>query len=120
MKNYKIAAALLIIHGGFMEIAGVLAMIPALLWGTDKYDVGQYFKLVNYEISMSFLKDELVNSYDLAKKNICYKPLLLVSGREFYEDGRSLAEKAESLLEDDFDNLTEYKIKDEACDDVRW
>ena len=43
MKNYKIAAALLIIHGGFMEIAGVLAMIPALLWGTDKYDVGQYF-----------------------------------------------------------------------------
>lgn len=43
MKKYKIAAILLIIHGGFMEIAGVLAMIPALLWGTDKYDVGQYF-----------------------------------------------------------------------------
>lgn len=43
MKKYKIAAILLIIHGGFLEIAGVLAMIPALLWGTDKYDVGQYF-----------------------------------------------------------------------------
>lgn len=43
MKKCKIAAILLIIHGGVMEIMGVLAMIPALLWGTDKYDIGQYF-----------------------------------------------------------------------------
>ena len=43
MNKYKIAAILLIIHGGFMEIAGVLAMIPALLWGTDKHDISQYF-----------------------------------------------------------------------------
>lgn len=43
MKKYKIAAILMIIHGGFMEIAGVLAMIPALMVGTDKFDIGQYF-----------------------------------------------------------------------------
>ena len=43
MKKYKIAAILIIIHGGFMEIGGVLAMIPALMVGTDKFDIGQYF-----------------------------------------------------------------------------
>ena len=43
MKKYKIAAILMIIHGGFMEIGGVLAMIPALMVGTDKFDIGQYF-----------------------------------------------------------------------------
>lgn len=43
MKKYKIAAILMIIHGGFMEIGGVLCMIPALLLGTDKFDIGQYF-----------------------------------------------------------------------------
>lgn len=43
MKKYKIAAILMIIHGGFMEIGDVLAMIPALMVGTDKFDIGQYF-----------------------------------------------------------------------------
>ncbi len=43
MKKYKIAAVLMIIHGGFMELGGVFAMIPALLIGTDQYDIGQYF-----------------------------------------------------------------------------
>lgn len=43
MKKYKIAAMLMIIHGGFMEIGGVFAMIPALMVGTDKFDIGQYF-----------------------------------------------------------------------------
>ena len=43
MKKYKIAAVIMIIHGGFMEIGGIFAMIPALLIGTDKYDIGQYF-----------------------------------------------------------------------------
>ena len=37
MKKYKIAAILMIIHGGFMELGGIFAMIPALLIGTDKY-----------------------------------------------------------------------------------
>lgn len=43
MKKYKIAALLMIIHGGFMELGGVFAMIPALLIGTDQYDIGKYF-----------------------------------------------------------------------------
>lgn len=43
MKKYKIAAWIMIIHGGFMELGGVLCMIPALLLGTDKFDIGQYF-----------------------------------------------------------------------------
>ena len=44
MKKYKIAAILMIIHGGFMEIGGILAMIPALMFGTDKFDIGKYFE----------------------------------------------------------------------------
>lgn len=43
MKKYRIAAILMIIHGGLMELGGVLAMIPALLIGTDQYDIGKYF-----------------------------------------------------------------------------
>lgn len=43
MKSYKIPAILMIIHGGFMELGGIFAMIPALLWGTDKFDIAQYF-----------------------------------------------------------------------------
>lgn len=43
MKKYKIAGALMIIHGGFMEIGGCLAIIPALIFGSDKFDIGQYF-----------------------------------------------------------------------------
>lgn len=44
MKKYKIAAILMIIHGGFMEVGGILAMIPALMFGTDKFDIGKYFE----------------------------------------------------------------------------
>ncbi len=44
MREYKIAAFLMIIHGGFMELGGVFCMIPALLWGTEKFDIGQYFE----------------------------------------------------------------------------
>lgn len=43
MKKYKIAAILMIIHGGCMELGGALCMIPAFLWGTDQFDIGQYF-----------------------------------------------------------------------------
>ena len=39
MKKHKIAAILMIIHGGFMEVGGILAMIPALMFGTDKFDM---------------------------------------------------------------------------------
>ncbi len=43
MKKYKIAAVLMIIHGGFMEIGGCLAVIPAFMLGSDKFDIGQFF-----------------------------------------------------------------------------
>ena len=57
MKKYKIAAILMIIHGGFMEIGGVLCMIPALLLGTDKFDIGQYFsfKLSYFQENLSLM-----------------------------------------------------------------
>ena len=51
MKRYKIAAWLMIIHGGFMEIGGVLCALPALILGSGKFDIGQYFyfKLQNFQ-----------------------------------------------------------------------
>ncbi len=54
MKKYKAAAILMIIHGGFMEIGGVLAMIPALILGTDKFDIGQFF-----EFKLSYFQENL-------------------------------------------------------------
>ncbi len=54
MKKYKIAAILMIIHGGFMELGGILAMIPALILGTDKFDIGQYF-----EFKLSYFQENL-------------------------------------------------------------
>ncbi len=43
MKRYKLAALLMIIHGGCMEIGGVLCAVPALLLGADKFDIARYF-----------------------------------------------------------------------------
>lgn len=54
MKKYKIAAILMIIYGGFMELGGILAMIPALVLGTDKFDIGQYF-----EFKLSYFQENL-------------------------------------------------------------
>lgn len=54
MKRYKTAALLMIIHGGFMELGGVLCMIPALAWGTDKFDIGRYF-----EFKFPYFQDNL-------------------------------------------------------------
>ena len=54
MKKYKSAAIRMIIHGGFMELGGIFAMIPALLIGTDKYDIGQYF-----EFKLPYFQDNL-------------------------------------------------------------
>lgn len=34
----------MIIHGGCMELGGVFCMNPALIWGTDKFDIGKYFE----------------------------------------------------------------------------
>lgn len=46
MKNYKIAAILMIIHGGFMELGGSLALIPVLLFRNDTVKVEQYFSFI--------------------------------------------------------------------------
>lgn len=54
MKKYRIAAILMIMHGGFMEIGGVLCMIPAFMLGTDKFDIGQYF-----EFKLSYFQENL-------------------------------------------------------------
>ena len=43
MRRYKIASLIMIIHGGFMEIGGMFCFIPSMLFGTDKFDIGQYF-----------------------------------------------------------------------------
>lgn len=54
MEKYKIAAILMMIHGGFMELGGVLCMIPALMLGTDRFDMGQYF-----EFKLQYFQDNL-------------------------------------------------------------
>lgn len=54
MKKYKIAAILMIIHGGFIELGGILGMILALFIGTDKYDISKYF-----EFKLQYFQDNL-------------------------------------------------------------
>jgi uncharacterized membrane protein (DUF2068 family) len=54
MKKMKIASILMILHGGLMELGGCLAMIPVLIMGTDKFDVGKYFSFV-----VPYLQDNL-------------------------------------------------------------
>ena len=54
MKKYKIAAIIMIFHGGFMELAGVLCMIPALLLGNDKFDIGKFF-----EFKLQYFQDNI-------------------------------------------------------------
>ncbi|NBK91371.1 hypothetical protein D5278_05135 [bacterium 1XD21-13] len=43
MRRYKIAALIMMFHGGFMELGGVLCFIPAMLLGNDTFDIGKYF-----------------------------------------------------------------------------
>jgi len=43
VKKYKMAAILMIIHGGFMELGGCLFLIPVLIFSSDAADIGQYF-----------------------------------------------------------------------------
>ncbi len=46
MKKYKAAAILMIIHGGFMEIGGCLAMAPVLLLNNADIDIKSYFSFI--------------------------------------------------------------------------
>lgn len=43
MKKYRIASALMMIHGGFLELGGALCVLPLLFLGTDRFDFGKYF-----------------------------------------------------------------------------
>lgn len=36
----------MIIHGGFMELGGCLALIPVLALGSDSFNAGQYFSFI--------------------------------------------------------------------------
>jgi len=45
MRNYRIAAVLMIIHGAFMEIGGGLCLIPVFLAG-DKFNLNEYFSFI--------------------------------------------------------------------------
>lgn len=46
MKKYKAASILMIIHGGVMEIGGILFLIAILLMGPDKLGSGQNFSFI--------------------------------------------------------------------------
>lgn len=46
MKRYKIAAVIMLIHGGLMEIGGCLALIPVLAMGSDKVDMSRFFSFI--------------------------------------------------------------------------
>lgn len=46
MKKYRIAAILMIIHGGFMEIGGCLALIPVLTLQNGAFDMSKYFSFI--------------------------------------------------------------------------
>ncbi|MCH5304644.1 MAG: DUF2127 domain-containing protein [Ruminococcus sp.] len=46
MKKYKIAAILMIIHGLFMEIGGCICLIPIFIFGSNRFDINQYFSFI--------------------------------------------------------------------------
>ena len=46
MKKYRIASVLMIIHGGFMELGGCLALIPVLAMGSDTTAMSSCFSFV--------------------------------------------------------------------------
>lgn len=54
MRKYKIASILMFIHGAFMEIGGCLCLIPALIFGSDSFDMSKYFSFI-----VPYLQDNL-------------------------------------------------------------
>jgi len=46
MKKYKIAAVLMIIHGGIMELGGCLAFLMTFLFKTENVEINQYFSFI--------------------------------------------------------------------------
>lgn len=46
MRKYKIAAILMIIHGLLMEIGGCMCLIPVFIFGSEKFEINQYFSFI--------------------------------------------------------------------------
>ncbi len=46
MKKYKIAAVLMIVHGGIMEIGGCLCLLPTLFWSNGQFDTSHFFSFI--------------------------------------------------------------------------
>lgn len=55
MKKYKIAATLLIIHGGLFEIAGLLAIIPIIILGNTSVEIAKYISFI-----VPYLQDNII------------------------------------------------------------
>ena len=86
-------------------------------------DVGRIFDTTSEDLSLInvtfvFMKENHSENFNNTRKEICYKPLLLISGKIFDADGRSIEEKAKDLLENG-DGGT-MKVKSGTFDEVRW
>lgn len=71
-----------------------------------------------------FMKDKYKDAYESVYNNICYAPLLLITGKAFNDDDRKDEEKSKDLLEkyqgDDLYDSSEFKVKDDAFNEVKW
>jgi len=54
MRNFRVAAVLMIIHGGLMELGAFLALIPLLVLSTKPDTVSEYFSFI-----VPYLQDNL-------------------------------------------------------------
>lgn len=66
-----------------------------------------------------FAKDEYSSLYNSTYANICFKPLALISGKEF-ESAGTPEEKTKSLLKEETKDSPKYSIADNAFDGVKW
>jgi hypothetical protein len=57
VKKYKIAAILLIIHGGLFEIAGLLAIIPIIILGNTSVEIAKYISFIGWVYYLISLKN---------------------------------------------------------------
>ncbi len=76
MKNstrtkYKIAAILMIIHGGLMELAGFFFLLFASLFGSNAFEAGKYFSF-----KLPYFQDNL---YMMTVMGVIYGVLRLIS-----------------------------------------
>lgn len=75
MKNstrtkYKIAAILMIIHGGLMELAGFFFLLFASLFGSNAFEAGKYFSF-----KLPYFQDNL---YMMTVMGVIYGVLRLI------------------------------------------